>query len=599
MPTRQAVFTVFGIATIATLCVLPNLMLQDSSTGVDSYFEEARSFQRRFLDDDDSNCTHHHNTCEQVRANCQLGTGGTALFNYYEFYYCTTSSSKWIGFTVLILWLLIVFSLLASTADSFFVVQLETMSEKLRLSPTVAGITLCAVGNSAPDVFSDLAAVQNANDFSLALGELMGASMFLTTCVLGAVILVATSKDNDHANVNGVDFVRDVTIFSIALGLLLIFTLTEQKIYLYESLMIIGVYLLYIAVVVSMSYWKTPSTDLHHMNTMPPDVGLMKNKNNNETKRNTQTNTTLTDSLLEAGENIDESNEEEDEDDDSRMYGLDWSSEDSVFEKLTFVVEFPFSVMRWLSIASANTSHWDWRRRYLACFAPIGTVIVVFLDFSGNWQSGTSWDGFREPKIAGHVPVVYIFILAAALIGVLIFMTTNNTEIPSYHWALVLLAFISTVAWLDMIGNECVAVLEALGTITSITSTSEGHSIMGITVLAWANSIGDFVADTAIARSGKVKMAIASTFGSPLLTACLGLGLATVVAASSNSNHSVQSKMDGELWISYIFLALSMGSSLTLISSKGFRVPRWYAFYLFGLYSMYVLFSVLHCTKVI
>ena len=195
--------------------------------------------------------------------------------------------------------------------------------------------------------------------------------------------------------------------------------------------------------------------------------------------------------------------------------------------------------------------------------------------------------------------MVYVFILAAALIGVLIFMTSNNNEIPSYHWVLVLLAFISTVAWLDMIGNECVAVLEALGTITSITSTSEGHSIMGITVLAWANSIGDFVADTAIARSGKVKMAIASTFGSPLLTACLGLGLATVVAASSNSNHAVQSKMDGELWISYTFLAMSLGSSLVLISSKGFRVPRWYAFYLFGLYSMYVLFSVLHCTKVI
>ena len=602
---RQSLFTLFGIATIATLCVLPNLMTERAAVNTSSpternAFERTSFFDRRFLDgdsdDDDSNCTHHHDTCEQVRQNCKLGTGGTALFNYYEFYYCDVP--RWIGFVLLVGWLLIVFSLLASTADSFFVVQLETMSEKLRLSPTVAGITLCAVGNSAPDVFSDLAAVQNANDFSLALGELMGASMFLTTCVLGAVILVATSKKNDHASVNGVDFVRDVTIFSIALGLLLIFTLTEQKIYLYESLMIIGVYLLYIAVVVTMSYWNTPTNDLHHMETMPPDAEFLKNK-----KESKKTNiTTLTDSLLEAGEKVGESshNEEEQEnDDDSRLYGLDWSSEDSVFEKLIFIVEFPFSVMRWLSIASSNTNHWDWRRRYLACVAPIGTVIVVFLDFSGNWQSGTSWDGFREPKIGGHFPVVYVFILAAALIGVLIFMTSNNNEIPSYHWVLVLLAFISTVAWLDMIGNECVAVLEALGTITSITSTSEGHSIMGITVLAWANSIGDFVADTAIARSGKVKMAIASTFGSPLLTACLGLGLATVVAASSNSNHAVQSKMDGELWISYIFLTMSLGSSLVLISSKGFRVPRWYAFYLFGLYSLYVLFSVLHCTKVI
>ena len=194
---RQSLFTLFGIATIATLCILPNLMSQKTNTSSltetnsNSYFEKTY-FDRRFLDgdsdndddDDDSNCTHHHDTCEQVRENCKLGTGGTALFNYYEFYYCDVP--RWIGFVMLVGWLLIVFSLLASTADSFFVVQLETMSEKLRLSPTVAGITLCAVGNSAPDVFSDLAAVQNANDFSLALGELMGASMFLTTCVLGA-----------------------------------------------------------------------------------------------------------------------------------------------------------------------------------------------------------------------------------------------------------------------------------------------------------------------------------------------------------------------------------------------------------------------------
>ena len=125
--------------------------------------------------------------------------------------------------------------------------------------------------------------------------------MFLTTCVLGAVILVSTSKENDHANVNGVDFVRDVTIFSVALGLLLIFTLSEQKIYLYESLMIIGVYLMYIAVVVTMSYWNTPTNDLHHMETMPPDAEFLKNN-----KESQKTNTTLTDSLLEAGEKVGE-----------------------------------------------------------------------------------------------------------------------------------------------------------------------------------------------------------------------------------------------------------------------------------------------------
>ena len=63
-------------------------------------------------------------------------------------------------------------------------------------------------------------------------------------------------------------------------------------------------------------------------------------------------------------------------------------------------------------------------------------------------------------------------------------------------------------------------------------------------VLAWANSIGDFVADTAVARAGRPKMGVASTFGSPLLTACLGLGFATVIASASTG--SVMSHINGE-----------------------------------------------------
>jgi hypothetical protein len=131
--------------------------------------------------------------CAVVRSCCGLGNGGTVLFNYYEMYYCNTPSGiRWFTGVLLFVWLIVVFSLLATTADNYFVVQLETLSAELRLSPTVAGITLLALGNSSPDVFADLAAVQNAGDFALALGELMGAAMFLTTIVLAAVIVTST-----------------------------------------------------------------------------------------------------------------------------------------------------------------------------------------------------------------------------------------------------------------------------------------------------------------------------------------------------------------------------------------------------------------------
>ena len=62
-------------------------------------------------------------------------------------------------FVLLVLWLLVLILLLASTADIFFVPPMEFLSDKLKLSPDIAGITLLALGNGAPDVMTVRACV--------------------------------------------------------------------------------------------------------------------------------------------------------------------------------------------------------------------------------------------------------------------------------------------------------------------------------------------------------------------------------------------------------------------------------------------------------
>lgn len=57
-------------------------------------------------------------------------------------------------------------------------------------------------------------------------------------------------------------------------------------------------------------------------------------------------------------------------------------------------------------------------------------------------------------------------------------------------------------------------------------------AILGLTVLAIGNSVGDWVADTAVARAGHPSMGVASCFGSPLLNDVLGLGIALTVSSS-------------------------------------------------------------------
>lgn len=63
-------------------------------------------------------------------------------------------------------------------------------------------------------------------------------------------------------------------------------------------------------------------------------------------------------------------------------------------------------------------------------------------------------------------------------------------------------------------------------------------AILGLTVLAVGNSVGDWVADTAVARAGKPAMGVASCFGSPLLNDVLGLGIALTVRGGSCTLHA-------------------------------------------------------------
>ena len=80
--------------------------------------------------------------------------------------------------------------------------------------------------------------------------------------------------------------------------------------------------------------------------------------------------------------------------------------------KAIIVVEFPFSVLRSLSIPPSD-KQWDGKRRVLAALAPMGAICVIFLDFSQNWcgdACNTVYDGFTQPLSAatGGVPMIVV-----------------------------------------------------------------------------------------------------------------------------------------------------------------------------------------------
>jgi sodium/potassium/calcium exchanger 6 len=87
--------------------------------------------------------------------------------------------------------------------------------------------------------------------------------------------------------------------------------------------------------------------------------------------------------------------------------------------------------------------------------------------------------------------------------------------------------FLGGMLWVFVLANEVVGLLTALGFFWKINNVVMGLTFLGkakfdhnkltVQILAWANSIGDLVADLGLARIGKAGTAVAACFGSPLL----------------------------------------------------------------------------------
>lgn len=58
-----------------------------------------------------------------------------------------------------------------------------------------------------------------------------------------------------------------------------------------------------------------------------------------------------------------------------------------------------------------------------------------------------------------------------------------------------------------------VAILSTLGIISNLS-----NSFLGLSILAWGNSIGDLISNIALARQGYAKMSFAACFGGPMFS---------------------------------------------------------------------------------
>lgn len=131
------------------------------------------------------------NQCAFART-CSDGDGVWLPFVFCSKKFSVTTLCGIISPFVL-LWMVVMFRLLGSTAEDYFSPSLEYFSVKAKLPPRFAGVTLLALGNGAADVSATVNAITSDkyHGYQLSLGALTGAAMFVGGVVSAVVVLVA------------------------------------------------------------------------------------------------------------------------------------------------------------------------------------------------------------------------------------------------------------------------------------------------------------------------------------------------------------------------------------------------------------------------
>lgn len=185
------------------------------------------------------------NQCHFIKKHCPDDEGGFGT--YLDLFYCRLSHAKPVAFMILISWLGLLFSTIGIAASDFFCINLSTIASILGMSESMAGVTLLAFGNGSPDVFSTFAAM-STNSGSLAVGELMGAAVFITSVVAGSMALIKPF------HVARKSFIRDVGFFIVAAAFSFSF-LWDGRLQLWECIAMVIYYFFYVSFVVAWHWW--------------------------------------------------------------------------------------------------------------------------------------------------------------------------------------------------------------------------------------------------------------------------------------------------------------------------------------------------------
>ncbi|XP_065852741.1 cation/calcium exchanger 2 [Euphorbia lathyris] len=484
--------------------------------------------------------------CDRLKSHNPCVSEG--YIDYLYLFYCNFGRFPLVGYALLFLWLLVLFYLLGNTAAEYFCSSLEKLSGLLKLSPTIAGVTLLSLGNGAPDVFASLVSFMGGNGRSdVGFNTVLGGASFTPCIVVGIISILVKNKD---IKVSKRAFVRDISFFLVVLGFLG-FILIHGKINLPGAMGFLSLYIFYVVLVYSLD---ARDTERDHDSSCESDLSIPILSRMEKGKRNF--------TVIEA----EEGEEEEEESSIKRScFCYPLSAPCSV---LVCILESPLYLPRRLTIPVICEKKWS---------KPIAVASVTLAPLLLSAVS-------KPLSSSKNSSVFYgIGLLVGVILGVIAYATTEKSNPPKrclLPW--ITGGFLMSVVWSYIIAQELVALLVSLGYIFNLSP-----SILGLTVLAWGNSLGDLITNLTMALKGGsegAQVAISGCYAGPIFNILFGLGLSLVSSTWQNFPSSVVIEKDPYLLETLCFLVAGLIWGLVILPSRKMRLDAVLGGGLIGIY---------------
>jgi sodium/potassium/calcium exchanger 6 len=680
-----SIVTLLGLFVLAAVYSIPNASSYDSSLQENNGRRITTStFVRSLLEAEDNNNNNNNDNDENDYSNyscnhiysitpesgdaqcafaktCNQGDGVWA-----PSVFCSKRFSRRFLCIILspfmIVWMILLFRMLGSTAEDYFSPALEMFSVKLGLPPRFAGVSLLALGNGAADVSATVSAITSdpIAGYKLSLGALTGAAM-LISCVISAVVIITA----EGLPCRGA-LVRDV--LALAFTVLVVWKeLASGSIGPESVSMFLSIYCIFVLLVLAAdiyhravvlprmavqagnlelqrqleaaeqvapipsqaaaprSRWSAMLTAISNYDNVTIDQGRYAVESDDLTAdrpihlrgqgglldrhshmhRDEQLPSSLPQDLSNAYSVLEDAVDHTCMHPGSHGMPADsWAEaiqdgQDELLEhaasvwdeivadddlrmltKFLLLCELPFIALRKLTVPIPCEGYY------------VRALIALSLVISPFWLVYYLWDGHDINVFHGtgwvYLVAVESFLTLCAL-GILRFAPGGNGELAFWiSTPIALHGFAIAATWIDTIANALVSLLTFIGIILRIPGP-----VIGLTILAWGNSMSDLSANVTMARKGLANMAVTACFAGPVFNVLVGLGLGFSSLAAATGNARTEVSLSPSVLTGFLFVALNSVAILgTGLWWGNGRIPKHYGYGALVLYSIYIITSI-------